>query len=91
MSDLEDLGAEVTVTEERKAMLDLMKKRLAVDNSIVLHRDGASAADLKAMFAHMERAGMPLTATLKVDGADKHTRMYARWAEKTSEPEALNA
>ena len=73
------------VTEERKAMLDLMGKRLTIDHSIVLHRDSVSAADLKAMIAQLERAGMPLTATLRIDGTDGHTRMYARWSEATDD------
>ena len=88
MSDTASLlsFAEVTdITEERKAMLDLMDKRLTVDHSIVLHRDSASAADFKAMIEHLEKAGMPLTATLKVDGSANHTRMYARWSEATDD------
>lgn len=82
-SDIEALAASTAITEQRTAMLDLMRKRLTIDHSITLHRDAASAADVRAMLDHLERAGMPPEATLKVDVPDKHTRMWARWAEET--------
>ena len=85
MSELDQLADDVEITEERKAMLDRMHKRLTIDHSIVLHRDSASASDVKAMIEHLERAGMPLTATLQVDGNDNHTRVYARWSEVPGE------
>ena len=84
MCDVDALSDEIAVTEERSSMLDLMKKRLNIGHTISLHRDGASAADVKAMIAHLEWSGMPLTATLTVNGnADGvgHTRMFARWSE----------
>ena len=85
MSDeLKTLGDEIAVTEERSSMLDLMKKRLNISHTISLHRDSVSVSDVKAMLAHLERAGMPLTATLTVNGnADGvgHTRMFAKWSE----------
>jgi len=83
-NDLDMLGDEIALTEERSSMLDLMKKRLNIGHTISLHRDSASVSDVKAMLAHLERAGMPLTATLtvgsNVDGVG-HTRMFAKWSE----------
>lgn len=61
-------------------MLDVMNKRLVVDHSLVLHRDSVSAAGIRAMLDALTEAGMPDEATVKVDGADNHTRMYARWS-----------
>lgn len=72
------------VTEERKTMLDVMNKRMSLDHSIVLHRDSASAADVLAMIGQLQAAGMPLEATLQVDGNNHHTRVYARWSEAVS-------
>ena len=77
---LEALADEVRITEERQEALDLERRRLVVDHSLLLHRDKASAADIRAMIRHLEEAGMPDTATLKVDGGHEHTRMYATWA-----------
>lgn len=87
-TDLTALAEEFTVTEERKAMLDLMRRRLVIDHSLILHRDSASAADVLAMVSQLQRAGMPLEATLSVDGSDNHTRMYARWSEDLPEADA---
>jgi len=69
------------ITEERKAQLNVDRKRLTLDHSIVLHRDSASAADILEMVERLRRAGMPLEATLRFDGSDNHTRAYARWSE----------
>lgn len=77
---LEALADGVRITEERQEALDLERRRLVVDHSLLLHRDKASAADIRAMIRHLEEAGMPDTATLKVDGGHEHTRMYATWA-----------
>lgn len=77
---LEALAAEVRITEERREALDLKRRRLVVDHSLLLHRDKASADDIRAMIAHLEAAGMPGVATLKIDGHGSHTRMYATWS-----------
>lgn len=78
---IEDLAEKLMVSEERSAQLDIDRKRLSLDHSIVLHRDSASAADVLAMIEHLQKAGMPLTATLRMDGPDNHTRLWARWSE----------
>ena len=86
-SALEDLGEQLfDLTEERKTELDLKRRRLVVDHSLVLHRDSASADDVRAMIAHLEAAGMPGHATLRVDGGRDHTRMWAQWH---TEPEGV--
>ncbi|WP_349862633.1 hypothetical protein [Leifsonia sp. WHRI 6310E] len=87
---IEQLADDIAITEERTAMLDTMRKRLTIDHSIVLHRDSASAADIRTMLDHLAAAGMPPEATLKVDGTDNHTRMYARWATPTSNAPAAH-
>ena len=79
MPDLTEIAEDLLVTEERARALNLERTRLTVDHSLVLHRDSASAADVKAMIAHLEREGMPPEATLRVDGSDRHTRVYAQW------------
>ena len=76
---LRELEAELVITEERTRALNLAHKRLTMSHSLVLHRDSVSAADIKAMIAHLEREGMPPEATLQVDGSKGHTRVYARW------------
>lgn len=86
MSDIEMLAKELVITEERQQEIDLMKRRLVVKHSLVLHRDSASARDLKKMIEAMEATGMPEHATLKVDGQDNHTRMYATWSTELTEP-----
>lgn len=83
---LSELAATLCVSEERSTQLTLDRQRLTLDHSLVLHRDSASAADIKAMIAHLEAAGMPPTATLSVDGSKNHTRLYARWS--TEVPDA---
>lgn len=80
MTDLNDLAGELLITEARQQQIDLDRKRLTVDHSLVLHRDSASAADVLAMIRHLQACGMPDTATLKVDGSENHTRVYARWS-----------
>lgn len=77
---LEALADDVRITEERREALNLERLRLVVDHSLLLHRDKASADDIRAMIAHLEAAGMPGEATLKVDGGHRHTRMYATWS-----------
>jgi len=77
---LEALADDLRITEERREALDLERRRHTVDHSLLLHRDSASADDLRRMIAHLEAAGMPDVATLKVDGSHRHTRMYARWS-----------
>lgn len=84
------LAESVVITEERKSMVDLLSRRTVIVHSVVLHRDGASAADLRAMIRHLEVAGMPGEATLKVDGPDGHTRVWARWAEEIVVGEVLS-
>ena len=75
------------LTEERKVEVDLSRKRLVVSHSLVLHRDSASADDMRAMFDHLAAAGMPGHATLRVDGVgDFHTRMVARWHTEAVTP-----
>lgn len=74
------LAGDVRITEERREALNLKRRRLVVDHSLLLHRDSASADDLRAMIAHLEAAGMPGEATLKIDGDGNHTRMYATWS-----------
>jgi len=76
------LAAGIEISEERAAMLDVMSKRLTVNHSLTLHRDSVSAADVGAMIAYLEQAGMPPTATLRIDGTVGHTRMYATWSEE---------
>lgn len=86
MADLEELGEALLVTEERKQELSLSHKRMAVEHSLVLHRDSTSASDVKAMIAHLEREGMPDSATLRVDGgSERHTRMWAKWSTEAVE------
>jgi len=82
MSELEELDEEINIAQSRTEMLNVMKKRLSIDHSIALHRDSVSASDFKAMFAQLERAGMPMDATLKVTAANGHTRLWATWAEE---------
>jgi hypothetical protein len=77
---LQWLAEELTITEERREQLELDRRRLVVSHSLVLHRDKTSADDLKAMIRHLEAAGMPSVATLKIDGQGNHTRMYATWS-----------
>lgn len=77
---LEALADDVRITEERREALNLERRRLVVDHSLLLHRDKASADDIRAMIAHLEAAGMPGVATLKIDGHANHTRMYATWS-----------
>lgn len=77
---LEALVDDVRITEQRQEALDLDRQRLVVDHSLLLHRDKASADDIRAMIDHLANAGMPGTATLKMDGSHEHTRMYARWS-----------
>lgn len=84
-NDLTNLEESVAITEERKSMLDATRKRLWVDHRLTLHRDSVSAADLKAMIAHLEAAGMPAEATLRVDGTEGHTRMNALWSTQPSD------
>ena len=84
MCNVEALSDEIAVTEERSSMLDLMKKRLNIGHTISLHRDSVSVSDVKAMLAHLERAGMPLTATLTVNSnvnGTGHLHIFARWSE----------
>jgi hypothetical protein len=81
MPETAELAATLTLTESREAQLEFDKKRLNLHHSIVLHRDAVSANDIKTMLAHLEAAGMPADATLRVDGSDGHTRMYATWHE----------
>lgn len=83
---LEALADDVRITEERREALNLERRRLVVDHSLLLHRDKASADDIRAMIAHLEAAGMPGVATLKMDGSHRHTRMYATWS---TEPDGL--
>lgn len=78
---LEALVDGVRITEERQEALNLERRRLVVDHSLLLHRDSASADDIRAMIRHLEDAGMPGTATLKMDGfSERHTRMHASWS-----------
>jgi len=90
MADIQALADALTVTEERTAQIALDRKRCVFKHSLVLHRDSASARDVKAMIAHLEAAGMPPTATLKVDGDNNHTRVWAAWSEEAND-EALDA
>lgn len=80
MSDIKSLAESLVIDEARSSQLALDARRIVIDHSLVLHRDKVSAKDLKEMIAHLEAAGMPETAALKVDGTDGHTRMYARWS-----------
>lgn len=88
MTTLDELADKLAITEDRQAQLDLQTRRLIVRHSLVLHRDNASAADVLAMIEHLREAGMPLHATLKVDGPNNHTRVAAHWA---TEPEGGTA
>lgn len=89
--ELAKLAEALLISEERQAEIDLDRKRLNVQHSLLLHRDKASAADVKAMIAHLERAGMPENASLSVDGTHRtgnnpgHTRMYATWSTEPDE------
>ena len=77
-----DITEAFDVTEERKAELELSRRRLVVNHSLTLHRDSVSVADIKAMIRHLEAAGMPEHATLDVrasSDAGKHTRLWATW------------
>jgi len=79
MSDLNELADALTLTEERSNELDLARRRLVVKHSLTLHRDEGSADDVRAMLDHLTAAGMPGHATVKIDGAQNHTRIWATW------------
>ena len=79
MSDLNELADALTLTEERSNELDLARRRLVVNHSLTLHRDKGSADDVRAMLDHLAAAGMPGHATVKIDGAQNHTRIWATW------------
>lgn len=87
MSDLTELAEALTLTEERKTEIELGRRRLVVNHSLTLHRDKDSADDIRAMLDHLAAAGMPGHATVKVDGSNNHTRIWATWhSEPTDEP-----
>ena len=70
----EALAAALVVTQERTEMLDMMGKRLTVNHSLTLHRDSASASDVRAMITALTAARIPDDARLKVDHCtERHT------------------
>lgn len=85
MSNIEELGEELIISSSREEQLTLDKKRLAVDHGLTLHRDSASIKDLKAMIQHLEDAGAPEDASIRVDGEfakghyKGHIRVNVRW------------
>lgn len=78
-----------TVTEERRAMLDLSRRRLTIEHSVHLHRDSQSIDDLRQMLDVLADAGAPGEATVHVQKTDHaesesfigrgHLRIYAAW------------
>lgn len=78
-----------TVTEERRAMLDLSRRRLTIEHSVHLHRDSQSIDDLRQMLDVLTDAGAPGEATVHVQKTDHaestsfvgrgHLRISAEW------------
>ena len=78
-----------TVTEERRAMLDLSRRRLTIEHSVHLHRDSQSIDDLRQMLDVLADAGAPGEATVHVQKTDHaasesfvgrgHLRICAEW------------
>ena len=78
-----------TVTEERRAMLDLSRRRLTIEHSVHLHRDSQSIDDLRQMLDVLADAGAPGEATVHVQKTDHaesesfigrgHLRVSAEW------------
>lgn len=78
------------VTEERKRLLGLNGKRLAVEHSIHLHRDSQSIRDLRQMLDILVASGAPEDATVYVQKTGHpeaesftgrgHLRVMAKWS-----------
>ena len=74
-----------TVTEERRAMLDLSRRRLTIEHSVHLHRDSQSINDLRQMLDVLADAGAPGEATVYVQKTSEsfvgqgHLRICAEW------------
>jgi hypothetical protein len=83
---LDALADALTLTEERTSELDLGTRRLVVNHSLTVHRDKDSADDIRAMLDHLTAAGMPGHATVKVDGGQNHTRIWATWHTDPADP-----
>lgn len=74
------LADAVTITEERRTVLDTLSRRVVAEHSVTLHRDATSVADLAAMLEQLRAQGVPEEATLRCDATTGHTRLWARWA-----------
>ena len=77
------------VTEERRAMLNLSRRRQRVEHSVHLHRDSQSLDDLRQMLDVLADAGAPGEATVHVQKTAHaesgsfvgrgHLRICAQW------------
>jgi len=90
-ADSQAVSEALTLTQARQEQLDLQRKRLAVNHSLTLHREGMSAADIRAMLDALTAAGMPETASIEVatHRETKHTRIHAHWASPLAQDEVV--